>query len=1090
MRTLKTLLKIAGIVAVTIILLLVLLVTVAKVYEDKLVTFTMEKLEAEIKAPMSIGKVSLIPLFSFPQLSAEINQFWIGDPKSQKTDTLFFINSLKLSLDPWDLIIGIYTINKLEISDLDFDYTINKNGESNINFILDTFIDTIPKTKNKTIGTSLELNVEKLKLKNIHINYYDSLTLIGTQVFIPEISIKAKTKNSVYSGKTDGSLVFNDCHLEDTKLNQMKSCTVNFDLAYEDNKTIVNKFSIISEGVNLGIEGIIGLGDKLTAEANIKVYTLDFNILKKYIPSKFNYLFENTKTNRLQQTDVNIKLDYENNNIDVKKLLVTSDGINLSMGGRLILDDTLSIDANIETLSLDFDFLKNHIPNKYFEEYGIINVGGIFDVSATIKGEYTDSTLLPLINADINLKKFRLQTTDYPKIDTMNLRFSFCNGKKPNLSEATVNIANLDFVLPLSHIHIEGSIDNFENPHYRFNSNLDINLRDFKNFIPDSLLQNVEGNIIASINTNGIFSKENQNDFMDYVLNKSTASINLSEVSALVKDSLQLEGFNADFNYSSQKSGIKKILINNLSLKSEKLNLKLQNSSLLLLLSGNFSNPKNMSADLQSLRFQSVENKIYVSGQIKNFETPEFSIKSNIAINLEDLFVFVPDTVVKEMKGSINASIFTKGKFFPDSLDTQLFPILFENSNLQFTLNNISLAFPDSLMNIDSISAQINLKNDILKIEDFSATYNGLKIEIDSSTVQNIYKAVILNQNEELYVKTHIKIDDIFFNNFKHFLVLQPTNIENDSTTDTSITTNSKNWTFLIHGSASVNSFVIDSTVFEDFKINRLHIDDMSALFKFTDSAYIVDQFKFKVFEGQMNNSLNFKVRNDGTKSLSMHNMIQNMNIRTMLMDMDNFGMDSLITFENISGVLSTNLNTFVPVDDSVLTDKMMVSGDITLKKGGVYNFEPAQQISKFTSIKELDNIQFKTLRSNIFMYKNKLYVPRTNVVSNALDITAYGMQNLDGDSEYHLELHLSNLLFGKSKKRNKKQEILGEEIDENTLKKNSQKVKYTVKNGKSRVGRGSKEDRDQMINKIRVQKKMLDFIFFPKNIHYNTDLD
>jgi hypothetical protein len=487
---------------------------------------------------------------------------------------------------------------------------------------------------------------------------------------------------------------------------------------------------------------------------------------------------------------------------------------------------------------------------------------------------------------------------------------------------------------------------------------------------------------------------------------------------------------------------------------------------------------------------QSGGNKFYGSAQIENFETPEFIFKSNIAIKLEDLMFFAPDTIVKEMKGDIKACISSNAKITLDSLDTQLLPILFKNSNLKIELDSISLAFTDSIMNVDNVSAQISLKNDIVKIDDFSATYNKLKIEVDSSIVRNIYKAVILNTKEQLYVKTHIKIGDIFFDDFKHFLAVGPANTESVSATDTCLASVSKNWTYLIHGTASINSFVVDSAVLEDFKINRLHIDDASALFKLTDSSYIIDQFKFKVFDGEMVNSANYKIREDGTQSLSTHNVIQNMNIRTMLRDMDNFGMDSLITYKNISGILSTDINTFIPIDDSVLIDKMMVSGGVSLKKGGVYNYEPAEQISKFTSIKELDNIQFKTLKSNIFMFKNKLYVPKTNIVSNALDIAAYGMQNLDGDSEYHIELHLSNILFGKSKKRNKKQNKQGDDIDENTLKKSSQKVKYLVKNGKSKVGRGTKEDREKMTNRIRVQNKMLNFIFFPKNIHYNTYID
>jgi hypothetical protein len=357
--------------------------------------------------------------------------------------------------------------------------------------------------------------------------------------------------------------------------------------------------------------------------------------------------------------------------------------------------------------------------------------------------------------------------------------------------------------------------------------------------------------------------------------------------------------------------------------------------------------------------------------------------------------------------------------------------------------------------------------------------------------VQNIYKAVLLNQNEELYLKTHVKLGDIFYDDFKHLMAINANAETMTNSTDESSTADEpQNWTFLIHGSASVNSLNIDSTVIEGYTINQLHLDDMSTLFKLTDSTYIIDQFKFKAFEGEMNNSVHYKKREDGTQSVSAHNVIQNMNIRTLLKDMDNFGMDSLLSYENISGLFSTDLNTFIPIDDSLLIDKMMVSGDVVLEKGGIYDYPPAQEISRLPGLKELDNLQFKTLRSNIFMFKNKLYVPRTNIVSNAIDIAAFGMQSMAVDCEYHLEVHLSNILFGKSNKRNKKQNKSGEEIDEESIKKASHKVRYSILEGESKVKRDTKESRDAMINKIRVQQKMLDFIFFPKNIHYSTAID
>ncbi|NOY50807.1 MAG: AsmA family protein [Chlorobi bacterium] len=1014
MKILKKLLRIIGIFTLSVILFMLLLVVVAKIYEDKLASFTMEKLEDEISAPMSIGNVSLIPLFSFPRLSAEINDFWIGDPNSQNADTLFFIKSLKLSLDSRDLINGIYAISKLEISGLDFDYITDKNGKPNIDFLLKAFADTVPGTTNEKAAFPLDLSTEKFKIKNIHINYYDSLSLSGGQVFIPEIGIKAKVKNSVYSGKAKGGFVLSHCSFKETRIDQMESCAVNFDIRYENNKVRIKKLSIISEGINLGVKGVFSLGD------------------------------------------------------------------------------TLSIDAGVEAKTLDFDILKKYVPKSYLEDYGIINIGGMMDFSAAIKGKYADSTLLPTLNADVAFRNIRLQTAAYPAIDTMNLRLKLNSGEKPDLSEAVTNIINLDIVSSKSHAHLEGKIDGFRKPRYRLSSNLDINLRELETFIPYSLAQNIEGNIAATIKTKGVLQQKIPDDYADYILENSTISVNVREVSAILSDSLKMEGFNAAMSFTSEKPGDKKITIDKLSLKSEALNLNLQNSSLSLMLSGKLADPGKLRADILSLRLQSGENQLIGSGKIKNLETPEFDIKSNIVIKLDDLKSFLPDTVIKNMAGLIELSIISKGKIHADSLDLQLFPLLFENSDLDIALKDVSLAFPDSIMDIDSVSARISLKNDILNIDDLSATYKGLKLEMDSSLIRNIYKAVVLNKNEELYVNTHIKIGDVIFDDFKQLMAIGPTKTGKETipSNDTGTAAEARNWTFLVHGSATVKSFIVDSSTIEGFHINRLHINDISTLFKLTDSSYVVDKFKFRVFEGEMNNSLNYKIRDDGTQSVSVHSRIQNMNIRTLLRDMDNFGMDSLITSKNISGLLTTDLNTFIPIDDSVLIDKMMVSGDLTLEKGGVYNYAPARQIAKFTSIKELDNIQFKTLRSNIFMFKNKLYVPRTDIVSNAIDIAAFGMQSLDGDSEYHLELHLSNILFGKSKKRNKKQDKSGEEIDKGTLKKNSQKIKYVVKGDKSKVARDSREERDKMMNKIRVQKKMLDFIFFPKNIHYSTDSD
>ncbi len=1087
MKTLKKTLKIAGIIVISIILFMILSVAIAKIFEDDLAAIAMEKLESEIDAPMSIGKVSLVPLFSFPSLSAEINELYIGEPKSTSKDTLFFIHSFKVGLNSWDLISGVYTVDKLEISGLDFEYTINKKGKANIDFIIESFTDDTESNTDENTSDNLDLNAQKIKLENIQIKYHNSITDLGTRIKIPEIDINVNSFNNSLKGKALGSLTLNQIKLADTKLDLMKSCDVNFDLDFEDSDLMIHQLALNSEGFAIKVDGSVSNKNSIGINTNIELNSLDLNVLKKYAPDEYINSFSNSDLPILEPIYIHLIADYNNDNINIIKLTLQSKGIDLGVKGVFDYQDTISVNTTIQPLTLDLNHLTNYIPSDYLNQIGFLNIGGIVDMTASINGSLTDS-LIPVVDAQLNSNNIRIQSIDYPQVDTLKLKASINTGQKMDMSEASIQIYNHELISPLSHIQMNGSFSDFQNPKYHINSISNLDMSEFENLIPDDFAKNMQGNIFAEVNTSGIITENYTMEFIDEVMQSSTVSLQFKEAKAQLFDTIPIDNFSAQINYTPNESQTIEIQIDQVNLKSEEYHINLHNTSFATTLYGKLSELSQMGVIIDSFNIQNGDSKISASGEINNFVKPEFDITTNITVLLDELMPFVPDSMVNNMSGSASAHIKSYGKIDPDSIDTQVMPIIFENSCFELKLDNLALEFPDSILDMDSIFAQIELQNDTLSINHLSSKYNGLKMGMDSSKIHNIYKAVLLNQEEELYVESYINVGDFIFDDFKHLLNLD--NSEPDVPIEGSNTEENQNWTFLIHGSASVNSIIVDSLVFEDYKINSMHIHDMSTLFKLCDSSYILDQFKFNVFEGEMNNSVHYKVRKDGTQSVSTHNVIKDMNMRTLLRDLNNFNMDSLITYENITGLLSIDLNTFVPIQDSIRIDKMMISGDISLAKGGVYDFAPAQEVSKFTSIKELDNIQFKTLRSNIFMFKNKLYVPRTDIVSNAIDIAAFGMQSLDGDSEYHMEMHLSNILFGKSKKRNKKQNESGDEVDKKSLKKSSRKIRYAVTDGKTKVGLDSKEKRDKMMNKIRVQQKMLNFIFFPKNIHYNTNVE
>jgi len=99
-------------------------------------------------------------------------------------------------------------------------------------------------------------------------------------------------------------------------------------------------------------------------------------------------------------------------------------------------------------------------------------------------------------------------------------------------------------------------------------------------------------------------------------------------------------------------------------------------------------------------------------------------------------------------------------------------------------------------------------------------------------------------------------------------------------------------------------------------------------------------------------------------------------------------------------------------------------------------------------------------------------------------------MQSLGEDYEYHLELHLGDVLKGKSKKLLQEQAAGGNNVSDDDTDRSSIKLIYALNEGKSKVGFDTKKLQSAMLNKIRVQEKMLEVIFNPRGVSFDTGVE
>ena len=205
-----------------------------------------------------------------------------------------------------------------------------------------------------------------------------------------------------------------------------------------------------------------------------------------------------------------------------------------------------------------------------------------------------------------------------------------------------------------------------------------------------------------------------------------------------------------------------------------------------------------------------------------------------------------------------------------------------------------------------------------------------------------------------------------------------------------------------------------------------------------------------------------------------------------LLYDFDNFH-QSDITHENISGLFTSKMHSLIQMlGDSVLQDEIRLSGDFTIENGGIYDYAPLRELPKITSLDNLDRIEFKTFNTNVFIIQSGIYVPKTYISSTAFDISAFGMQKFNDDYEYHLQLHLKDLLMGKSKKLLKNQAKLGDEAG--TDNRSTRDILTEMKSGKPRTRIIDNDDlKKKMSLKIRVQKNLLKLKFHPTIVRYDT---
>ncbi|MBK3516523.1 AsmA-like C-terminal region-containing protein [Carboxylicivirga marina] len=940
---------------------------------------------------------------------------------------------------------------------IDADITIG-----NIDFsLIKDFPDAIVELNNVGIYTQTDTLAE-VKRMFVSVEMYP---LINSEFNITEISVEGGLANyridSIGHSNFDVFLVADEVPSEDTTSSQLYLNLKHLEL--------INLFCSYQDVTN-DINACLHIDNALTS-----VY-IDSETTKaelKGVLRANNCQYPSSNLHLMDETKLDIDILYLDDDITINDVYIESDGAQLKANGEIKNDSAIYMDLRVSSSLFDLRELQKYIPDSLLRACELRYVSGVASVQADIKGLYSDS-VMPRIDAWMQFRDGEVGISDYPAVNDIQFSGKFSNGELMTNASSSLIVDTLAFKVGNSHAFTRASIRNLDNIHYSLSSNLHVDLEEVKYQLPDSLVNDMSGNIWLEAKTSGVLPQQYNDQFADYVLGRTMLKVKIDDVSVVMDSVLNLQQANGHLKYHNQQFALGDF---EAQLPDYKLNIK--NTGVKGSYKGSVNSLNTIGIDLSGFEIETDNSRLIGKASVANLEQPVYKIDANADVVLADFLAFAPDSLIENMDGNIKAWFLSEGSVHLDSVSDNVMQALFKRSNLIADFENVKLSMPDNILKLNDLDGQLLVSNDSIRLLNINGDLSGIAFRSDSTIVANFYEGFWLNQPDTIMVDANWQLGDIDYALFESLLVDDTVTSENVGESEPA------RYRFSAKGKITAKSFWYGNALLEN----------LSTLYNVSDSLYIADQIKFDAFKGSANSSVRYELGEESAE-VKFHTNIYNMDINQVLYDFDDFmeySEEVYISHEQLSGRLNATTDGSVSfINDSIDMESIKMRGNYMLEDGRLKGYDIAVEMGELYNIDELGDLHFKTIDTKMFVYKGAAYVPLTNIKSNALDISFFGMQQFDMDCEYYLRLYLKELLRrGKTNTIVKKQskEKKAKDYDGGTKGMISIFPYYEIKNGISDMGtRGNKhKDRRTMRMRVKMQETGLKVSFNPNDFNYET---
>ena len=402
-----------------------------------------------------------------------------------------------------------------------------------------------------------------------------------------------------------------------------------------------------------------------------------------------------------------------------------------------------------------------------------------------------------------------------------------------------------------------------------------------------------------------------------------------------------------------------------------------------------------------------------VSGnfRVDNFSSPWLNLAVKMNLPVEDVrHLLKIDTLwnypIESLSGNVNLNMEYKGKL---NNSGKYHKSDFEKMNLagDMTLENAGMKIKNSALAFDSINGSFVLNDNDIEVNSFSGKTDKSDFHL-KGFLKNIL-AYTLTDDADINVDASFQSDNLDLN---EFLINQQSSTKHDTA-------------YKIHFSPRMN-FILNSNI-NHLSFRKFQAENIRGTFQLRNQKLIADPISFSAMDGIINASAMIDNSQDSTLLVTCNAIFKDLNINKLFYQFEDFGQNE-ITHDNLKGIGSADIQ-FASVwksDLSVDMNRIYVRSNMTIDRGELLNFEPMKALSKYISVSELEDIKFSTLQNQIEIKDQKVFIPKMDIHSSALDVTMSGSHSFNNEIDYHFKVLMSDVMFNNAKNAKKENDEFG----------------------------------------------------------------